>query len=1044
AVTFTNKATTEMKSRIMEQLHRLSTGDNTAYLPLLKEELSLEEDAVRQRAYFALKNILHDYSRFSVSTIDSFTQRIIKAFNREMGISPHFMLELDNDLILEEAVDRLLARVDEDKQLRKWLVDFSREKIMENRSQRIEADIKALGKELFREKFQVFFPENDETVYTRENLDDFRKQLEKITAVFEHTIRSKALSCMQLIEARGFSVEEFLHKSNGVAGYLKQLSEKNIREPGARALQAAESSDKWFAKNHAQKEQLSKLVEGHLQPVLNEIITYYNRNKVAWQSAWEVMKQLRILGILTDLKEEIRLLLQEKGILQLSDSNLLLSKIIGGSDSPFIYEKIGNRYNYYMIDEFQDTSLLQWRNFKPLVSNALAEGNPALLVGDVKQSIYRWRNSDWNILASQVETDFPLHPPNSVSLQKNWRSRKNIIDFNNAAVGALKKSYEEHLFSEFGHETYKEKFRNVYLEFLQQPGNQLDESEGMAEITFLEEENFEESSALLLVEQVKQLQDNGLKASDTAILVRKKDEGALIVETFMEAAKQEENAGYNLSVLSNESLFLYTSRGVSFVILVVELMTEPEGLIQKTALLHLWLSWLKPLQHEEPEGSQEIQEQIKAETWLKEKDFEAFFESELGDKIRLVQKKITLSSLDETVIHICHSFGLFKVKSELPYLQTLIDKAAEIKISLSNDLSNFLFWWSAKGYNTSVNVNEEVDSIRLLTIHKAKGLEFEAVLLPGFNFDSSWVGNQAPILWCRADIEPFNRFPLLPVKAGSRLSATIFREEYLEEKLSSLIDSLNLVYVSFTRAKSVLYIHCKNPVEKKNSGPGKTVNALLKNSLDMIGRTAPFNTCWNPENTKFTFGSLPRFNPTPKSENENILQEYHFSDFKNRIGLRLNSEEFLMVDGEHRTVKNRGKLVHDILSGVVIETDMEKACNKAWSEGAITAAERDEIVDKLGRSMQKPEIKEWFSGRYKVLNERTLLLPDKQLRPDRIMISGMNAVVADYKWGEVKLDKYKSQVRRYAEFLKNSGFKKVEGYIWYINLDEVEKVAEWV
>ncbi len=1043
AVTFTNKATTEMKSRIMEQLYQLARGGDSAYLPLLKEDLSLEENFIRHRSQLALKNILHDYSRFSVSTIDSFTQRIIKAFNREMGISPHFVLELDNDLVLEEAVDRLLARVDTDKQLRKWLVDFSREKIVENRSQHIEADIKNLGKELFMEKFQVFFPDNNETVYTRENLDDFRKQLEKITAVFENTLKSKALVCMQLIEARGFSVDDFSYKSTGVAGYLMQLSEKNIREPGARAIQAAESTEKWFAKNHAQKEQLGSLVEEHLQPLLNEIISYYNNNKIAWQSACEVIKQLRILGILTDLKEEIRLLLQEKGILQLSDSNLLLSKIIGGSDSPFIYEKIGNRYSYYMIDEFQDTSLLQWKNFKPLVSNALSEGNPTLLVGDVKQSIYRWRNSDWNILASRIETDFPLHPPQTVSLQKNWRSRKNIIDFNNAVVGALKKTFEEHLFSEFEEGSYLEKFRNVYLEFLQEPGNLSGEASGMTEVTFLEEEDFEESSARLLVEQVKKMQDRGLKASGTAILVRKKDEGALIVETFMDAARQEENAGYNLSVLSNESLFLYASRGVNFVILVVELLTDPEGVVQKTALLHLWLSWLKPLQQKKAAGEEELPEQEKAEAWLKEKDFESCFESELGERIQWIKEKVSLSSLDETVMQICNSFGLFDVKSELPYLQTLIDKAAEIKISLSNDLSNFLFWWNTKGSRTSVNVNEELDSIRLLTIHKAKGLEFEAVLLPSFNFDSSWVGNQAPMLWCEADIEPFNRFPLLPVRAGSRLAGTIFREDYLEEKLSSLIDSLNLVYVAFTRAKSVLYINCKQLPQNKNNDQRTTINALLKTSLDRMNLSAPFAGCWNPEKTIFTFGKLPAFSPVQKDENNNVLLKYHFHDFSKRLGLRLNSEEFLIAGKESRSVKNKGKLVHDILSSVIVEADVEKACNQALNAGSITAAERDEIMDKLAESMQKPEIKKWFDGSYKVLNERNLLSSEKQLRPDRIMISGKNAVVADYKWGEVKHDKYNSQVRRYAEYLKRSGFDKVEGYIWYINLDEVEKVGEW-
>ena len=769
AVTFTNKATTEMKNRILEQLNLLAGEGFSPYISLLKEELKIDEAQIRKLAYLALKNILHDYSRFSVSTIDSFAQRVIRAFNREMGISPHFILELDNEIILEEAVDKLLSKVDTDKQLRKWLIDFSREKIMENRSQQIETDIKLLGKELFKEKFQVFFPEGNESVYTRDQLNIFKKELEKIVAVFENTIQPKAAECLKQIESRGFSPDDFLYKTGGVAGYLKNLAEKNIREPGVRVLNASDSPDKWFSKDHPGKIQLGQLVVNFLHPLLREIISFYNNNVVIYQSAAEIKKQLRILGILTDLKEEIKLLLHEKGILQLSDSNLMLSKIIGESDSPFIYEKIGNRFNYYMLDEFQDTSLLQWNNFKPLIANALAQGNPVLLVGDVKQSIYRWRNSDWNILATQVNSDFPLHPPKFVTLDKNWRSRKNIIDFNNTIVDALTRTYEESLFGEFDDALYLEKFRNVYLEFLQEPGTRLTGPAGMAEVNFLDEEEFEVKSAWLLVEQVKKLQDKGIKASDTAILIRKKDEGALIVDTFMEAAKHTDNRGYNLSVLSNESLFLYASRGVNFVILVVELLTEPEGKIQKTALLYMWLSWLKPLQDDNTLFAEKLSDLETSGEVFAESEQEAVFNAELGPKIRQIQDKISLSSLDETIMKICDTFRLFDVQSELPYLQTLIDQAAEIKLSLANDLSNFLFWWNAIGCNTSVNVNEEVDCVRLLTIHKSKGLEFEAVLLPFFNFDSSWSGNLAPVLWCSPAVEPFCRFPLLPVKASARL-----------------------------------------------------------------------------------------------------------------------------------------------------------------------------------------------------------------------------------------------------------------------------------
>ncbi|MCA1760726.1 MAG: hypothetical protein LC658_13240, partial [Bacteroidales bacterium] len=446
---------------------------------------------------------------------------------------------------------------------------------------------------------------------------------------------------------------------------------------------------------------------------------------------------------------------------------------------------------------------------------------------------------------SQINTDFPQYPPNEIPLKKNWRSQLNIIDFNNAAIGALKQTFEDFLFEDFEDESFREKFSSIYQHFKQEPGNALTERKGLAEINFIQEEDFELQSMQLLVEQVKQLQDKGLNASDIAILIRKNSEGPKIVETFLDASKKDENAGYNLSVLSNESLFLYTSRGVNLVLLVVELLIDSEAKIQKVALLQLWLSWLKPalknlgyvfseesqLTLEFEKGSQRYQS-----GWAIDENFEAVFESELGEKMNQLRQKVLLSSLDETVTAICALFGLFKMESELPYLQTLIDQAADLKISLSNDLSNFLFWWKEKGYKTSVNLNEEVDSVRLITVHKAKGLEYEAVLLPFFNWDVSWIGNQAPLLWCRPETEPFNRFPLLPVKASQNLAKTIFRQDYFEEKVSSYIDTMNLVYVAFTRAKSVLFVHCRKKEESGNSrkadSPGKTVNTMLEYALN--------------------------------------------------------------------------------------------------------------------------------------------------------------------------------------------------------------------
>ena len=1035
AVTFTNKATSEMKSRILEHLNIIAKGDYSAYMETLKNELNFPEELIRQKSQQVLKNILHDYNRFSISTIDSFTQRVIKAFNREMGISPNFALELDSNMILEEAVDRLLSKIDHDKKLLEWLVRFSEEKITENQSQRIEKNIISLGQELFKEKFQLFFPETKDSPYSRENIDSLKTELGKIIALFETTLKKKGKEAMQIIDGNGFTVNDFSYNTAGIAGFLLNLSEKRIKTPGPRVLSALESAEKWVNKNHKQKTELQLLVEDRLRPLLIEIIDYYNKESINYFSAKAVNEQLRMLGILTDLKEEVKTLLHEKGSIQISDSNLLLSKIIGESDSPFIYEKVGNFFKYFMLDEFQDTSALQWKNFKPLIANSLSEGNKNLLVGDVKQSIYRWRNSDWNILAEQVNSDFPNFLPEIRSLTKNWRSDTNIIEFNNAVIEYLKSAFETTLFqnSDEEWERQKIKFQNVYSDFKQEEGKKSTDKNGLIKITFLNKDDFYECSTQLLINQIKQLQDSGLKASDIAILIRKNNEGTQIIKEFLSAAKKEENADYNLSVLSNESLFLHASRSVLFVIAVIEWLVEPENKITKAALLQLWQTCIKAELTNKgtsvPKNENELQGL--------DRNFEIAVSSELGAALNQIRAKVLLTSLDETVSEICGHFQLFKLENELPFLQTLIDKAGEIKSSISNDLSNFLLWWNEKGYKTSVNVNDEVDSIRLLTIHKSKGMEFKAVLIPFLNWKTSSTGTQLPILWCRSETAPFNRFPLLPVKAKSELTNTLFKKEYIEETVSSYIDTLNLLYVAITRAKSVLLINTVNPERS-----GKDVNVLLKESLQAMGTKELFETCWDEEKNIFEFG---RLNPVllKKQETANLvlINDYSFNNFHNRLKLRLKSDDYMLSDEpHHKSGKNMGKIIHEILSKIKTVDDLEKACEQALYDGKIEENERLTIQQELINSIQKPEVKRWFDGSWKIINERSLLTPEEVLRPDRIMVSGKNAIVIDYKTGKQKSENYNIQVRHYAKTLKETGFEKVEAFLWYVALNEVEKV----
>jgi ATP-dependent exoDNAse (exonuclease V) beta subunit len=1036
AVTFTNKATNEMKTRILEQLYLLASNRKSNYIKELCTE-AISEKIIRANAKIVLKNILHDYNRFSISTIDSFTQRIIKSFNRELGISPNFTLELDSEMILAEAIDRMMAKIDKDKKLLKWLKAFSKEKIESTKSQRIDDNIKALGKELFKENFQLFFPDDSESVYSRENLDRFTKELNGIISKFKETLKSFGEKGTGIIASKNLSIDDFSGKSRGVGAVFSKYATGNLPNISKTILNAAATVEKWYTKTNVKKDEIHSVVETELQPLLQKILNFVERNEAEYYTAVMVNRQIRMLGILTDLKEEIKILLHEKGILQISDSNLLLSKIIGQSDSPFIYEKTGNYFNHFMLDEFQDTSTLQWRNFKPLIQNSLAEGNENLIVGDVKQSIYRWRNSDWKILAEQIYSDFRGGQMSETSLDYNWRSDKNIVLFNNAIFESLKATFESTLLSDFDDEAeiYSEKFDNIYNLFAQKLGIENSPETGFVDVRFLPSENFQEESTSTLIEQVKMLQDKGIKALEIAILIRKNSEGVPIIEEFLKAAGQSENKRYNLSVLSNESLFLYASRGVLFVMETIEFLIDPENKITKVSLLNLWMDWLKPeLQNENTSVI------VKNTHSLNEK-FEALFETELAPQLKQIKEKILLTSLDETITQISAQFNLFKLKSELPFLQTLIDKAGELKTSLSNDLSNLLFWWNEKGYRTSVNVNEEIDSIRLLTVHRSKGLEFKAVLLPYLDWKTSWSGTLAPTLWCKPEKEPFNKFPLLPVVAGNDMKKSYFKAEYFTEKANVIIDTFNLIYVAFTRAKSALFINC--PAPKENSRiPGKSANHLLKESLEKLSTQNQFLKCWNAGGDVFQFGTLPLAAKQKTASKSVLITNYQFNNFTEKIKLRATGEEFLIEGEKNSSIKNRGKIIHEILAEIETGEEIDAACLKAFNNGIINETELAEIGVTLKESLKNPQIAHWFDDSYKVINERSLLTADRILRPDRIMISGNRAIVVDYKTGAKKSENYNRQVARYAKTLKETGMEKVTGFLWYINQNEVEKVCE--
>lgn len=1026
AVTFTNKATAEMKERIISQLFLLSKGEDTAYKKILLEETGLSGDVLIQKAGELLHNILFDYHRFAVSTIDSFTQKIIKSFNREVGINPNYQIELDNQIIVNESVDRIISTVGLNKKLQHWLEQFIDEKIRNNKNFDIEKDLKLLGTELFKETVQNRILELQDFFKLKENSKLYLEKLDALIYSFEGTLKKKAQEIVGIYSGQNYTADDFSYKKGGVAGFLERIAAGVVPEDiSSRTLDAANSDDKWITGNTG-KPELRQLVQLKLNPALNRLVNFFHENSCRYLTAKAIKSEWYTMAVLMDLYEEISRLNREREVLPLASSNLLLKSIIDGNETPFIYEKTGTTLHHFMLDEFQDTSVIQWDNLKPLIANSLGTGNENLVVGDVKQSIYRWRNSSWDILANQVTHDFPGHRVPVVALSTNYRSKVNIVAFNNRFFRKLSDLVMSGENIQPVSDQFKPFLENIYSDVEQQ--SQPEETGGFirAEMIGGESSDYPMLSMQKLVEQVKFLQDSGYKASDMAILVRTNVQGADIVKCFLDAARMPENIGYNLRVISGESLFLRASIAVNFIVHIIKHLSDKENRLYKATLIQMLKNLNQPAAQNgsinDPEGFSDNMGQ-----------FDAEFESIIAPEIQNLEKQILTLGIDEVIIQICHNFKLFEKSSEIPYIQALIDKTAEIRKKLVNDPSGFLAWWNDSGHKEPLKINENTDAIRILTIHKSKGLEFEVVMMPFLNWKLT--ESKGNILWCHPETEPFNLAPLVPVSFNNGLRNTLFREDYYLELFNQIIDNLNLIYVAFTRARSVLML---NLPEKSNRD---SIASYILTSLESIGQENEDQAAQDDESAVFQMGTVGESQPAKKEMITPAAAKWQFAPFSERLRLRSESDDFLQLLDEGKTSRNTGNVMHSILAGIAVADDIETALSRAAREKMIQEQDLEILRQKLVSIVEHPAGKNWFSGNYTVLNETEILTPLHVYRPDRIMVNGRNAIVIDFKSGVLKKKSHQVQVSEYIQVLRETGFTRVEGYLWYLATNEIEIVS---
>jgi ATP-dependent helicase/nuclease subunit A len=1039
AVTFTNKATAEMKSRLIEQLNILAKNEHSEYLEELKNITQFKEEHIRNKSAAILHHILHQYSWFSIETIDTFFQRIIRAFTRELAIPGNYNIELDTLPILEYAVDNLINEIEEGSYLLNWLVQFAESRIEDGRPWDIRKELINLGEEVFKEDFASVSPQIYAALTDKLVFENYKKLLNHIVNESENIISDFGKRGISIINNHNFEDSDFFKGSTGVTSFFRKLADKNLILPQPYILKMAEGPEEWPSSKTKKKESVIEVASRELLPLLKEIIHWIQLNSSRYFTAREILKNIYSLGILTDIAAKILEYCREKNTFILSDSAVFINRIIDQNDAPFIYEKMGNRYNHFMIDEFQDTSFMQWNNFKPLINNSLASGNNNLLVGDVKQSIYRWRNSSWEVLANKVQLDYIQESIRIENLEINWRSSEEIVNFNNQLFPKASEILQNH-FNDKLSKSESQIINNFYRisEIYKEVSQKIPDkskNKGNVQVRFFRKDAITEDDIFFagsLLEDLRQLFENGYQARDIAILVRRKSEGKIIADFLIE---KNSNGFFEkpFQVISNESLFLSSSRVVNMMIAAMQFIVSPEDDINRGKLAFFYN--VLQSSYIEPSDLNDIYFRPYCSTIneLTSGLPEAFIKN-----IALFQS-LSLYDLLERIIT---AFKADQDESDLPYLHALLDLVYEYTQNNPSDISKFIEYWNKDGKNKSVSVSENQNAVKILTIHKSKGLQFKAVIVPFCN----WPIDQKPntILWTNALSDDFNYLPVIPVNYTAGLLHTEFAKKYLDELVKSYVDNLNLLYVTLTRAEESLIIYSvyKDP-EKKDysiSSIGDLVyQAIRQSSLEKE------SDGFDKDKDIYKSGFFKNIELAKNNDliTENIIKQGSSGQLMDRLFLNYSSKDYFEnTSNDLTTPAKKGTVLHQILAGISTINEIKKTTDKAIYDGLINATEATELQRHLEQCLSDQKTKVWFDGSGEIMNEAEIIIPGGEIRrPDRVVIYRDHLDIIDYKFGQNKnVHEHGQQVNEYMRLAVEMGYRNVKGYVWYIVTNEIVEV----
>lgn len=1059
ALTFTNKATAEMKSRILLVLERLARGGGDKSSQDYQRELqkafpAWDETEIQKRADAAYRKILHDYGRFSVQTIDGFSQQVIRSFTYELGIDSGFQIELNLDKVRKDLIDQLYIQLNENQELFDWVLQRILQQISLDKSWDINRELFNLSKIIFSDDFRqledIAAREGNEKLF--EYVPEFNN---KWLELFDAGFKERILRIQAIIRDSGVTKDDLYGKSRN---FIPKFSNYNGIEDDLDSLIKGADTLKDNIDAYQVEKSRTAMVDQlyyQLNPAILALLDYLNENKPVFHLIKAVDANIHYLRLLKDMTDLLAVWRSDNNTQLISDAQTLLSKIgrTAQGDPTFIWEKIGIRYQYFLFDEFQDTSHTQWDNLSPLLINAMGSGRKAihehLVVGDVKQSIYRWRNGDFRILLEGVEEAvsqaFHLKDPSEMvakgTLLANYRSQKNIIDFNNYLYSNLPARVQHTINAQVESEIDEDRYAEHWLEkrfdstilrayedAVQQSPPHLKADQGGVHVEFITPEesltgrfsmtDFKKVACARTFDQIAQwIRNKKFKPGEIGVLVRTNDEARLLVDYFNFRLSSSDIV---FPVVSGDALLLSGHPAVNAIISALRFMAY-EGKTYHVFLADMVFYFSKATEKE-----------ILAEDWfnISKADIHSLSNLLPLDLIRNWDN-IKQLQLTEQVERLIYSFGFHQEGTATYYLLAFRDLIAGFIESGAKGLQGFLDFWDEEGSTTALPISVESNAVEILTIHKSKGLAYEAVMIPFCTW--SLDGRNTGQVWFDVEDTVFEAFERIPLQYSKNTKQSVLYPQYYQEQLYNYMDALNSLYVATTRAKEQLWILAPDP-----RGPKQDKAYSIRNVGSLL-----FDLIQEPF---YIVESVEDFlDMTQKKKNDDkealLVKGYPTSDILNQLLVKQVDQE-LKVYQKQRVSALFSVALHELMATVSHPDDLDDAVRKMILDGRLSPEEELQVIHLVRQAWGHPDLGKWLRGYNIQSNEQGIIDSTGATHiPDKVFFNAHETIVLDFKTtGVLSSPAHFNQVKAYTGFLQQMGFPSVKGYLYYFLQNELVEV----